>query len=319
MGLKINEYGVFTLKEKKGEIEEIFLCGTTEEEVFKSVGLPFIPPELRENRGEVEAAEKNQLPTLVQLKDLRGDLHVHSKWSDGSNDIEEIARAYRDAGFEYIALTDHSPAVSVAHGLTPERFYLQWGEIDEINEELEKEAQSGKAPPFKILKGVECDILADGSMDLPDEVLKKMDVVVASVHSRFNLSEQEQTKRIMKGLKNPYVTILGHPSGRLINEREPYSVNMATVIQTAIELGVIIEINSQPARLDLFDYFCKLAQEKGALFSIDSDSHHFNQRQNLFFGIGVAQRGWVQKKNVVNSLPLNDLLAIISKRRHFLS
>lgn len=310
MGLKVSEYGVFKLHNGK----ESLVAGKTEEEVFKAVGLPFIPVELRENRGEIEAAEKGKLPHLVNLKDLRGDLHVHSRWSDGQNEIEEIARAYYEAGFEYIALTDHSPAVAVAHGLTPERFELQWTEIEALNAEYEAAHKKG-ARPFKILKGTECDILPDGTMDLPDKVLKKMDIVVASVHSRFHLSENDQTKRILKALENPYITILGHPSGRLINRREPYRVDMEAVIDAAIAHRVALEINGQPARLDLFDFYCKLAQHKGALFAIDSDSHHFQQRSFLEFGVAVARRGWIEAKNVLNTMSLEGIYDFLAKKR----
>jgi len=321
MGLKVSEYGVFKLKKVKGkaEPEEILIGGATEEEVFKSVGLPYIQPEMREDRGEVEAALKGKLITPVERKDLRGDMHVHSKWSDGSQEIQEVARAYYEAGFEYFALTDHSPAVAVAHGLTPERFELQWDEIDAINKGYEEAFKKKKhstelhgtrkdVKPFKILKGTECDIMPDGSMDLSDKVLAKMDIVVASVHSRFKMSEKEMTARIIKALKNPYVKILGHPSGRLINKREPYEIDMERVIDAAIENHVALEIDGQPDRLDLFDYYCKMAKDKGAKFTVDSDAHHTNQMVNLDFAISVAKRGWVEKKDVLNALPLESML-----------
>lgn len=304
MGFKVNEYGVF-----KGEEQ---VAGATEEEVFNILKLPYIPPLLRENRGEIEAAEQNRLPQIVTLKDLHGDLHVHSRWSDGTDEIEVIARAYRDAGFEYIALTDHSPAVAVARGLNSDRFALQWDEIDAINKELAEEAAKG-APPFTILKGVECDILHNGSLDLSDETLAQIDVVVASVHSRFNLSPLEQTKRVIKALQHPAVTILGHPSGRLINKREPYAIDMEEVINAAVAHRVALEINGQPLRLDLFDYYAKRAQEKKAYFSIDSDSHNPAQRNNLDFAVAVAQRGWVTPENVLNAWPLEKLREFLRK------
>lgn len=328
MGLKVSEYGVFKLKKVRGksEPEEILIGGATEEEVFKSVGLPYIVPEMREDRGEVEAALAHKLVKPIEREDLRGDLHVHSKWSDGSQEIQEVARAYYEAGFEYFALTDHSPAVTVAHGLTPDRFALQWDEIDAINADYEKAAKSGKhvaelhgsskkVRAFKILKGVECDILPDGSMDLPDKVLKKMDIVVASVHSRFKMPQEEMTARIVKALKNPYVKILGHPSGRLINEREPYEVDMEKIIHTAIENHVALEIDGQPARLDLFDYYCKMARDQGAKFTVDSDSHHTTQMEYLNFGISVARRGWLEARDVLNTLPLKDLMGFWDGRK----
>lgn len=305
-GMKVNEYGVF-----KGEKQ---IAGATEEEVYKVFDLPYIPPVLRENRGELEAARKKKLPKLVEYKDLKGDLHVHSKWSDGTDEIEEIARAYRDEGFEYMALTDHSPAVAVAHGLTPQRFALQWDEIDEINDDLAKEHKKGK-PAFTILKGTECDIKPDGSLDLPDKVLKKMDIVVASVHSRFNMSEKEMTARVLKAFKNPYITQFGHPSGRLVNQREPYAIDMTKIMDACVDLGIALEIDGQPARLDLFDYYAKMAKEKGAKFTIDSDAHAIGQMKFLHYGISVAQRGWLEKDDVLNTLSLKKLLKFLHKRR----
>ncbi len=329
MGLKVSEYGVFKLKKVKGEEEpgEILIGGATEEEVFKLVGLPYIQPEMREDRGEVEAALAGKLIKPVERADLCGDMHVHSKWSDGTQEIQEVARAYYEAGFEYFALTDHSPAVTVAHGLTPDRYEMQWDEIDAINKDYEdafkkkkhSEELHGKrkdVQPFKILKGTECDIMSDGSMDLPDKILAKMDIVVASVHSRFNMSETDMTARIIKALKNPYVTILGHPSGRLINQREPYAVEMEKVIDAAIENHVALEIDGQPDRLDLFDYYCKMAKEKGAKFTLDSDMHNTDQMVNLDFAVAVAKRGWVEKKDVLNTLPLKDLFGYWHTKPH---
>lgn len=307
MGLKISEYGVFEIIKKRGKEEEKLIGGKTEEEIFKAVGLPFIEPLLRENRGELEAADKGKLPKTVELSDLRGDLHCHSNWSDGSHDIEEVARYYRDAGYEYVSLADHSKSSTIAHGLTVDRYLMQWDEIDEVNAILAKESEAG-APAFRMLKGTECDILADGSLDLPDKVLKKFDVVVASVHSRFKMTGAEMTERVIKALKNPYVTILGHPSGRLINQREPYEIDMPKVIRAAISAGVALEINSQPSRLDLFDYYCKMAKEWGAKFSIDSDSHHFSQIDFLKFGVAVAKRGWLTKEDVINTMKVEDLM-----------
>ena len=304
MGLKISEYGVFRVKDDK------LIAGKTEEDVYKAVGLPYFMPEMREDRGEIEAADRGALPKLVDATDLRGDLHVHSKWSDGTQEIEEIARAYRDAGYEYIALTDHSQSQTIAHGLTAERFAMQWDEIDAINKDLQKEAQKGK-PPFRILKGVECDIKPDGSMDFPDSVLKKFEIVVASVHSRWNLSEQEQTDRIVKAISNPYVKILGHPNGRLINVREPYAVKVEALIEAAKKHNVALEINAQPLRLDLFDYYCKMAGDMGAKMVIDTDGHHTSQMAYLKFGIAVARRGWVEAKNVLNTMGLKKLLAYL--------
>ena len=313
MGMKLNEYGIF--KVTRGG--EKLIGGRTEEEVFKIVGLPYIPPELREDRGEIEAGSKHKLPDLIELKDLRGDLHVHSRWSDGTQEIEEIARGYREAGFEYIVMSDHSPAVAVAHGLTSERFKMQWDEIDEINADFEKEAKRSagllkSARTFKIFKGVECDILPDGRMDLPDSILKKMDIVIASVHSRFNMSEKEMTERVLNAFKNPYVKIFGHPSGRLINRREPYHIDMEKIIDAAVHRGIALEINSQPDRLDLQDYYCKMARDRGAKFVVNSDGHNTSQMDFLRYGMAVARRGWLTKGDVINTKSLKDLMKFFS-------
>jgi DNA polymerase (family X) len=310
MGLKISEYGVF----KIGRSGEKLIAGKSEEDVFKSVGLPYIEPEMREDRGEIEMALKKKLPVPVEFKDLHGDLHVHSRWSDGAREIEDIARHYRDAGFEYVALTDHSPSLGVAHGLTPERFKMQWDEIDEINSDLAGEVKKG-ARPFTILKGVECDILSDGKMDLSDSVLKKFDIVIASVHSRFNMSEKEMTERVLKAFTNPYVKIFGHPSGRLLNKREPYHIDMERVIDAAIKHGVALEIDGQPDRLDLQDYYCKMAKDRGAKFTIDSDGHNTSQSVYLNYGVSVARRGWLEKKDVLNTLSLKDLLKYLGRKK----
>lgn len=305
-GMKVNEYGVF-----KGEKQ---IAGATEEEVYKVLGLPYIIPELRENRGEMEAARAKKLPKVVEFEDLKGDLHVHSNWSDGADEIEDIARAYRDAGFEYMALTDHSPAVAVAHGLSTDRFELQWAEIDEINGDLAAEHTKGK-PAFTILKGVECDIMSDGSMDLPDNVLKQFDIVVASVHSGFKMPEKEMTARVLKAFKNPYITQFGHPSGRLINQREPYAIDMSKIIDACIDLDIALEIDGQPSRLDLFDYYAKMAKEKGAKFTLDSDAHSIGQRDFLNYAVAVAKRGWLEKDDILNTRSLKNLLKFWEKRR----
>lgn len=304
MGLKVSEYGVFKLAKRTGA-EDKLIAGRTEEDVFKAVGLKFIEPTLRENRGEIEASEKGKLPKVVRLEDLRGDLHSHSKWSDGTQGIEEHALAYMKAGFDYVALTDHSRNLVIANGLTPERYKEQWAEIDELNEKFKGQ--------FTILKGTECDILPDGSLDLPASILDKMDVVIGSVHSSFKMPESTMTARIIKAIESGRINILGHPSGRMINMREPYEVDMEAVIESAAKCGVALEINSQPLRLDLFDYYCRLARDKGCKFAIDSDAHHSSQMAFLRYGVGVAQRGWLEKKDVVNCMPLNGLRKWLNK------
>lgn len=291
-GLKVNEYGVF-----KGTKQ---IAGKTEEEVFKSVGLPYIIPELRKNDGEIEAAKKGKLPKSIELKDIRGDLHMHTNMSDGSQSLETVAENCFKAGYEYIAITDHSPSSTIANGLDKKSLIKQIKEIDKLNKKYEKEN-------FKILKGSEVDILPDGSLDFPDEILAQLDIFPVSVHSRFSMKQAEMTDRIIKAMKNPYVKILGHPTGRLINRREPYEVDMDAIIDAAIEYRVALELNAQPLRLDLTDKYLRRAKEKGAKIVIGTDSHHTSQRVYMNYGIFIARRGWLEKKDVLNTRPLDKL------------
>ncbi|MFW5819596.1 MAG: DNA polymerase/3'-5' exonuclease PolX, partial [Desulfovermiculus sp.] len=254
--LKVNEYGVFHGEQK--------VAGKSEKEVYASVGLPYIVPELREDRGELEAAAKDRLPELIQRKDLGGDLHVHTKASDGKNTLQELAQAARDMGYEYLGITDHTRNLSMVGGLDEHRLMGQMEEIEAVNSRL-----SG----ITLLKGSEVDILKDGSLDLPDWVLQKLDFCVCSVHTAFNLSREKQTERILRAMENPNCTILGHPSGRLIGSREAYDVDMERVLQGAGERGCILELNSQPDRLDLDDVYCKAAKELGVKIAISSDAH----------------------------------------------
>jgi DNA polymerase (family X) len=295
-GLKINEYGVF-----RGEKR---VAGETEESVYKSVGLPWIPPELREDRGEVEAAHAGKLPKLVGLDDLRGDLHVHSKASDGHNTIKEMALAAKARGLAYIAVTEHSKRLTVAHGLDSVRLTKQIAEIAKLNQEL-----SG----ITVLAGIEVDILDDGTLDLPDSVLRKLDIVVAAVHSKFDLPRAKQTERILNALDNPVVSILAHPTGRLIDEREPYDVDMPKIIRKAKACGVALEVNAHPQRLDLLDTYCQMAKEEGVLVAINSDAHSTLQFDGLRFGVGQARRGWLEKKDVLNTRSLKELSALIRR------
>ena len=289
-GLKINEYGVF-----KGERA---IAGKTEVSVFKAVGLPFIPPELRENRGEIEAAREGRLPKLIERDDLRGDLHCHTRASDGQADIESMARAARDAGLEYLAITDHSRHLTIAHGLDEQRLLQQLEEIDRLNEELRG---------ITLLKGIEVDILEDGSLDLPDSVLSHLDLVVGAVHDHFGLAEKKQTERILRAMGQKYFSILAHPSGRLLMEREAYAVDMPRLIEAARERGCYLELNAQPQRLDLDDTHCRLARERGVLLSINSDSHRPEGFANLTYGINQARRGWLEKDDVLNTCRLSTL------------
>ena len=294
--LKINEYGVFKGKRR--------LKGETEESVYQAIGLPWIPPELREDRGEVEAALAGTLPQLIELSDLRGDLHAHSKASDGHNSIREMAQAARAAGLEYVAITEHSRRLTVARGLDVTRLGKQSAEIDRLNRELDG---------ITVLKGIEVDILEDGTLDLPDSVLARLDVVVAAVHSRFDLPRAKQTQRILTALDNPVVSILAHPSGRLIEEREPYDVDMQKIIRKAKAKKVALELNAHPERLDLLDIYCQMAKQEGVLISINSDAHSTYEFGMLRFGVGQARRGWLEKKDVLNARSLKELRAWLSK------
>ncbi|HSG21441.1 MAG TPA: helix-hairpin-helix domain-containing protein [Azonexus sp.] len=293
-GLKINEYGVFRGQQR--------IAGETEESVFQAVGLPWIPPELRENRGEIAAAQAGQLPRLVELKDLRGDLHAHTRATDGRDTLEDMARAAAAAGLEYLAITEHSRRLAMAHGLDPERLARQIDEIDQLNETL---------TGIHLLKGIEVDILEDGSLDLPDSILARLDLVVGAVHSRFDLPRAKQTERILTAMDNPHFTLLAHPSGRLIDEREPYDVDMARLIAHAKSRGCCLELNAHPERLDLLDTWCMAAKEAGVLVAIDSDAHSVRDFANLRFGIGQARRGWLTAENVLNTRPLAELRKLL--------
>jgi len=305
-GLKINEYGVFKVAQggrDKGREKRI--AGDTEASVFAAVGLPFIPPELREDSGEIEAARRGELPKLVELGDLRGDLHAHTKATDGKNTLEEMALAAKKAGLEYLAITEHSRRMTVAHGLDPQRLARQIDEIDRLNERL---------AGITLLKGIEVDILEDGTLDLPDAILAKLDLVVGAVHSKFDLPRARQTERILAAMESPYLSILAHPSGRLIDEREAYDVDMLKIVRKARARGIALELNAHPERLDLTDVHCRMAKEEGVLVAIDSDAHSVHEFDNLRFGIGQARRGWLEKTDVLNTRPLAALRAALARR-----
>ncbi|MGB7541085.1 MAG: DNA polymerase/3'-5' exonuclease PolX [Burkholderiales bacterium] len=295
-GLKLNEYGVF-----KGEKR---VAGGTEESVFAGVGLPWIPPELREDRGEIEAARAGRLPRLIELADLKGDLHAHTKWSDGYHSVREMAEAAKAHGLAYLAITDHSRRLTAAHGLDPERLRRQLDEIERT-----------EVPGITLLKGIEVDILEDGALDLPDSILKQLDVVIAAVHSRFSLSRERQTERILRALDHPLVMMLAHPLGRLIETREPYDVDMLKIIRKAAARGRFLELNAHPERLDLLDTHCRMAKDEGVLVSINSDAHSAQQFDNLKYGIGQARRGWLEKRDVLNTRTLAELRTLIGKSR----
>jgi len=294
--LKINEYGVF-----KGEKS---IAGDTEESVYRAVGLPWIAPELREDRGEIEAARKDKLPKLVELKDLRGDLHAHTKATDGHHTLKEMAEAAGARGLEYLAITEHSRRLSVAHGLDPHRLRRQMEEIDRLNAKL-----SG----ITILKGIEVDILEDGNLDLPDGVLAECDLVVGAVHSKFHLPRAKQTKRILRALERPCFSILAHPSGRLIGSREAYEVDMLKIVRAVKARGSFLELNAHPERLDLLDIHCQMAKDEGVLIAISSDAHRQQDFDNLRYGVGQARRGWLGKDDVLNAQPLKLLMPLLRR------
>ncbi len=296
-GLKINEYGVFEVGSGKR------IAGEREEEVYEVLGLQFVPPELREDRGEVEAALKGELPEIVPYDGIRGDFHVHSNWSDGGFSIEEIAEAAKKMGLRFVAITDHSKSVKIAHGLDEERLLEQIEEIERLNR---------KFKGFTILKGIEVDILPDGSLDLSDDVLSRLDWVVASVHSRFN---EDATERIIAAMHNPYVTCIGHPSGRMLFQRDGYPVDWDRVFEEAVRTGTCLEINAHQDRLDLNDVLVKRAKEFGVKFAIGTDTHHIGQFWMLRLGVGVARRGWLTKEDVLNYWDLRRIKAFINRKR----
>jgi DNA polymerase (family X) len=296
--LKINEYGVFRGAKR--------LAGETEDSVYRSIGLPFIPPELREDRGEIEAARTETLPKLVELADIRGDLHAHTTATDGRDSLRDMALAAKGLGHEYIAITDHSRRVTVAHGLDAARLERQIAEIDRLNR-----TNLG----IRILKGIEVDILDNGALDLPDRVLAKLDIVIGAVHSKFDLTRAEQTGRIVRAFDNPYLTMLAHPTGRLMGERDAYDVDMARVIRKAAETGKFLELNAHPERLDLIDTHCRMAKEAGVLVSINTDAHSVAELSNLRFGVGQARRGWLAKNDVVNTCSLKSLERLLQAAR----
>jgi len=287
MGLKISEYGVFRGEKK--------IAGTKEEEIYRTLNLTFIHPELREDRGEIELAAKNKLPRIVESTDIRGDLHVHSQYSDGSLSIEKIAESAKNLGYEYIAVCDHSQSVKYANGLSPERLRNQIDEIDSINRHLKG---------IKILKGTEVDILQDGRLDFPDEILKDLDIVVAAIHSGF---KRNVTERMLKAMENPYVTIIAHPSGRLISGREGYDVDLENVMEGAQKFGVVLELNAYYDRLDLNEFYLKKAKDKGIKISLGTDTHHAGGFEMMRFGVGIARRAWLEKKDIINCLSYEDI------------
>ncbi|MBI3328434.1 MAG: DNA polymerase/3'-5' exonuclease PolX, partial [Nitrospinae bacterium] len=297
-GYELTEHGLFRGDER--------VCCRDEEELFGTLGLRDIPPELREDMGEIEAAERGELPALIEERDIQGVLHVHSTWSDGVAEIEEMARTAQRLGYRYLGLSDHSQAARYAHGLDPERVRQQHAVIDRVNAQLNG---------LTILKGSEVDILPDGSLDYPDDLLCQLDFVVASVHSRFSMPQAEMTARIVKAMHNPYVTMLGHVTGRLLLARDGYAVDLETIIEEAGRLGVVIELNANPHRLDLDWRHLRTAYAHGVMISINPDAHSPEGLQDVAYGVGVARKGWTTAEHVLNTRGLEDLRTWLVQRR----
>jgi DNA polymerase (family 10) len=297
-GYKLNEYGLF----RNADGERV--AGATEEGIYQALGLAFVPPELREGRGELLAAETRTLPALISLKDIRGDLHTHTSETDGRDDIETMALAARDAGLEYIAITDHSKALAMANGLDEHRALEHARRIREISDRLEG---------ITILAGIECDIRPDGTMDLADDCLAHLDIVIASIHSAFNQEASQITDRMLRAITCRYVDVIGHPTGRLLLKREPYQVEVGQIVDAAARAGVALEINCQIDRLDLNDVHAKLARDRGVNILIDTDSHSTKGFSLLQWGVMVARRAWLTPADVLNTRPLEEFRAALRR------
>lgn len=293
-GYLLDEHGLF-----KGTK---MLAGKTEEEVYKKLGMQWMPPELRSDSGEIEAALKNNIPALVRYTDVKGDLQVQTDWTDGQDSILAMAKAARSLGLEYIAITDHTKSLTIGHGLDVKALKQQWAEIDRVQKQL-----SG----IKILKGTECDIKKDGSLDLPDDVLAELDVVGIAVHTHFDLSEREQTARIIRAMENPHTHILFHPTARMVQRRSPYQVDVEALLETAKRTGTIMEIDAHPGRLDLNEEYVRRAIALGVRLSVDTDCHAVNELQYLRWGIGIARRGWATKQDIINTRSWREMLKLL--------
>ncbi len=300
-GWKMNEYAVYADPE-----ESSIIASRTEEEVYAAFDLPWIPPELRENRGEIVAAAEGTLPTLIQQSDIRGDLHCHTNWSDGKATVLEMAQAAQAVGYDYIAITDHSPRLAMTNGLDPDRLAQQAEEIAAANDAL---------PGFTILRGQEVDILKDGSLDQTDAALDQLDIVICSVHSHFDLSRDEQTARMIRAISHPATTIIGHPQGRLLERRDPIQLDFEAVFAAAIEHNVAMEINADPHRLDLHDTAIQLGKRMGVTFTIDTDAHTPTGFPLIRYGIDEARRGWLEKDDVLNTKSLSGLRKSLKKNK----
>lgn len=305
--LSLNEYGFSKLgsAEKRGKAKRVVRC-TSEADIYGELGLSYIPPELRENTGEIDAAKEKSLPVLIEERDITGTFHCHTNYSDGVNTLAEMVQAARALGWNYLGIADHSKIAAYAGGLSEARVKQQIKEIDTIN-------RDGKG--FYIFSGTEVDILPDGSLDWSDRILAGFDYVVASIHSKFKMTEKEATRRIIKAIKNKYVTMLGHPTGRLLLERDGYPVNMIDVINAAADYGTVIEINAHPMRLDLDWRYCHYAKEKGVRISINPDAHTVKGLKDVQYGVGTARKGWLEKNDVINTYPLDRLTGFLKNRK----
>jgi DNA polymerase (family 10) len=309
-GLRVNEWGVFRVPETEddepiGKEDGERLAGDTEQSVYEVLGMSWVPPELRENRGEVEAACEDELPELVSLEDIRGDLQMHSTWSDGKASVEEMARSCLERGYEYFALTDHSQAMAMVQGLTPERAREQWAEIEQVQELV---------PGIRILKSVEVDILKDGSLDMPDDVLEQLDVLVISVHSFMDQNKKTMTDRVLRAMQHPSADILAHPTGRIINRREPFELDVEAVLEAAADLSVAVELNANPNRLDFSDVHVHRAKELAVPVVISTDAHSLRGLADMRFGVDQARRGWLEASDVLNTRSVEEMMGWLGRR-----
>jgi len=298
-GWKLNEYGIF-------DGDNLVTC-KSEEEIYRALGLPYIPPELREDSGEIEAAEQDKLPSLIQHEDIRGIFHVHTDFSDGIDSLERMVEAAQKFGFSYLGVSDHSKTAYYAGGLKHDAILRQWEMIDTLNK---------KNSTFRIFKGIESDILSDGSLDYDDSILEGFDFVIASVHSGFTMKKDDMEERILKAMKNPYTTILGHPTGRLLLSRDGYQVDMMRIIDCAAQNHVILELNASPYRLDIDWRYLKYAKDKGVMISINPDAHAVAGLEEVFFGVNIARKGWQESKDILNTRDVNDIKEIFTKIRN---
>ncbi len=299
-GLKLSEYGLFKGSEA--------VAATSEEEVYHALGLPYIPPELREDRGEIAAARAGRLPALIGYQDIRGDLHVHSDWDGGANSLAEIAAAGQRLGYEYIGIADHTKFLKIERGLDEEALLARNLEIDRLNRSFEKAGLS-----FRLLKGCEANIMADGAIDIVDEVLAQLDFVIAGIHSHFKMNREQMTARLVTAMQNPHVDIISHPTGRIIKRRDEYAIDLETILTVARDTGTVLEINSYPERLDLNDLNIRRAKEMGIRMVISTDAHQIDQLNLMIYGLGQARRGWAEKADIINAWSVTDLLQSLKK------